>query len=109
MLLPFTPPGVPIVVAVLGCLVGLRRDGLDRGRGRRGWDHRVEGFGPALLGTRQLPELVADLAVLLALTLLGALVVTQTLGGPDGLEVDARLIVVVVLAAAVTAVTRALV
>jgi 4-azaleucine resistance transporter AzlC len=25
VLLPFTPPGVPIVVAVLGCLVGLRR------------------------------------------------------------------------------------
>jgi 4-azaleucine resistance transporter AzlC len=25
ILLPFTPPGVPIVVAVLGCLVGLRR------------------------------------------------------------------------------------
>lgn len=25
VLLPFTPPGVPIIVAVLGCLVGLRR------------------------------------------------------------------------------------
>ena len=25
VLLPFTPPGVPIVVAVLGCLLGLRR------------------------------------------------------------------------------------
>jgi 4-azaleucine resistance transporter AzlC len=25
VLLPFTPPGVPIVAAVLGCLVGLRR------------------------------------------------------------------------------------
>ena len=25
VLLPFTPPGVPIVVAVLGCLVGFRR------------------------------------------------------------------------------------
>lgn len=25
VLLPFTPAGVPIVVAVLGCLVGLRR------------------------------------------------------------------------------------
>jgi hypothetical protein len=85
----------------------------------------LKGLGPALLGTRQLPERVADLAVLLAPTLLGALVVTQTLGGPDGLEVDARLvgvcaagvalalraplIVVVVLAAAATAVTRALV
>ena len=25
VLLPFAPPGIPIVVAVLGCLVGLRR------------------------------------------------------------------------------------
>jgi branched-subunit amino acid transport protein len=85
----------------------------------------LKGLGPALLGTQQLPERVADLAVLLAPTLLGALVVTQTLGSSDGLEVDARLvgvaaaglalllraplIVVVVLAAVVTAVTRALV
>jgi branched-subunit amino acid transport protein len=84
----------------------------------------LKGLGPALLGTRGLPERVADLTVLLAPTLLGALVVTQTLGGPDGLEVDARvvgvcaagvalalrapLIVVVVLAAVVTAATRAL-
>jgi len=84
----------------------------------------LKGLGPALLGTRRLPERVADLAILLAPTLLGALVVTQTLGSSDGLEVDARLvgvvaaglaltlraplIVVVVLAAGVTAATRAL-
>jgi branched chain amino acid efflux pump len=84
----------------------------------------LKGLGPALLGTRRLPERVADLAVLLAPTLLGALVVTQTLGSSDGLDVDARLvgvgaaaialalraplIVVVVLAAVVTAATRAL-
>ena len=85
----------------------------------------LKGLGPALLGTRRLPERVSDLAVLLAPTLLAALVVTQTLGGSDGLEVDARLVgvgaaglalalraplmVVVVLAAAATAVTRALI
>jgi branched-subunit amino acid transport protein len=84
----------------------------------------LKGLGPALLGTRRLPVRVADLAVLLAPTLLGALVVTQTLGSSDGLDVDARLvgvgaaavalalraplIVVVVLAAAATAATRAL-
>jgi branched-subunit amino acid transport protein len=84
----------------------------------------LKGLGPALLGARRLPDRVDELAVLLAPTLLAALVVTQTLGGPDGLEVDARLvgvaaaglalvlraplIVVVFLAAAVTAVTRAL-
>ena len=84
----------------------------------------LKGLGPALLGTRRLPERVADLAVLLAPTLLGALVVTQTLGSSDGLDVDARLvgvgaaaialalraplIVVVGLAAIATAATRAL-
>jgi branched-subunit amino acid transport protein len=84
----------------------------------------LKGLGPALLGTRRLPDRVADVAVLLAPTLLGALVVTQTLGGSDGLDVDARLVgvgaaaialvlraplvVVVVLAAVVTAATRAL-
>ena len=84
----------------------------------------LKGLAPALLGTRQLPERVADLAVLLAPTLLAALVVTQTLGGSDGFDVDARLvgvgvaglalalraplILVVVLAAGATALTRAL-
>jgi len=84
----------------------------------------LKGLGPALLGTRRLPERAADLAVLLAPTLLAALVVTQTLGGSDGLEVDARLvgvgaagvalafraplIVAVVVAAAATAAARAL-
>ena len=83
-----------------------------------------KGLGPAFLGTRRLPERVADLAVLLAPTLLAALVVTQTLGGSDGLEVDARLvgvgaasvalafraplIVAVVVAAAATAAARTL-
>ncbi len=84
----------------------------------------LKGLGPALLGTRRLPERVGDIAVLLAPTLLAALVVTQTLGSSDGLEVDARLvgvgaagvalafraplIVAVVIAAAATAATRAL-
>ena len=84
----------------------------------------LKGLGPALLGTRRLPERLADIAVLLAPTLLGALVVTQTLGSSDGLAVDARvvgvgaaaialalrapLIVVVILAAVVTAAARAL-
>ena len=84
----------------------------------------LKGLGPALLGTRRLPERVADLVALLAPTLLAALVVTQTLGSSDGLSVDARLvgvgvagvalalraplIVVVVLAAVATGTTRAL-
>lgn len=84
----------------------------------------LKGLGPALLGGRRLPGRVADVAILLAPTLLGALVVTQTLGSSDGLDVDARLVgvgaaavalalraplvVVVVLAAVVTTAARAL-
>jgi branched-subunit amino acid transport protein AzlD len=84
----------------------------------------LKGLGPALLGTRQLPERIGLLATLLAPTLLGALVVTQTLGSSDGLSVDARLVgvcaagvalalraplvLVVVVAAVATAITRAL-
>ena len=84
----------------------------------------LKALGPALLGTRRLPERIELIATLLAPTLLAALVVTQTLGSADGLAVDARLagvggagvalllraplIVVVAVAAVVTAVTRAL-
>lgn len=84
----------------------------------------LKGLGPALLGTRRLPERIAVLVGLLAPTLLAALVVTQTLGSSDGLAVDARLVgvgaaavavalraplfVVVALAAVATAATRAL-
>jgi hypothetical protein len=85
----------------------------------------LKAVGPALLGDRPLPERVASLVALLAPALLAALVVTQTLGGSDGLTVDARvagvgaaaaavalrapLLVVVIVAAATTAVVRALV
>jgi branched-subunit amino acid transport protein len=84
----------------------------------------LKGLGPALLGTRPVPERLADLVGLLAPTLLAALVVTQALGSSDGITVDARLagvgaaalalavraplIVVVVLAAVATAAARAL-
>ena len=83
----------------------------------------LKALGPALLGARHLPERFELLASLLAPTLLAALVVTQTLEA-DGVSVDARLvgvgaagialalraplIVVVVVAAVATAVTRAL-
>ena len=83
----------------------------------------LKALGPALLGARRLPERFELLASLLAPTLLAALVVTQTLEA-DGVSVDARLvgvgaagialalraplIVVVVVAAVATAVTRAL-
>ena len=84
----------------------------------------LKGLGPAVLGTRRLPERFEALVGLLAPTLLAALVVTQTLGSSDGLDVDARLagvgaaavavalraplLVVVALAAVATAATRAL-
>jgi len=48
--------------------------------------------GPLLLAGRQLPARLASAFELLAPSLLAALVVTQSLGGKDGIEVDARLI-----------------
>lgn len=84
----------------------------------------LRALGPALLGRRQLPERLDALVLLLAPTLLAALVVTQTFGSTDGLVADARLVgvgvaaiavalrapllLVVVVAAAATALVRAL-
>ena len=80
--------------------------------------------GPVLLGGRPLPPEVAGVVELLAPALLSALVVTQAVAGDRELVFDARLLglgaaavalrlrapllVVVVLAAAVAALTRAL-
>jgi branched-subunit amino acid transport protein len=49
--------------------------------------------GPALLGARELRPRVVDVIALLAPALLAALVVVQTLGAPEGgdLEIDARI------------------
>jgi branched-subunit amino acid transport protein len=81
-----------------------------------------KGLGPAVIGDRPLPPTVATLVGVLAPTLLAALVVTQTVGGSDGITADARLVgvgagalaialrapllVVVVVAAAGTAIVR---
>lgn len=83
----------------------------------------LKALGPVLLGGRALPARLETLVSLLAPTLLAALVVTQTLGGPDGVVADARLagvgagmlaialraplLVVVAAAAATTALLRA--
>ena len=82
-----------------------------------------KGLGPAVIGDRPLPPTIASLVGVLAPTLLAALVLTQTVGGSDGITADARLVgvgagaiavalrapllVVVIAAAAVTAVVRA--
>ena len=84
----------------------------------------LKAMGPVLLGGRKLPDAVAGVVELLAPVLLAALVVTQTVGGDNELVVDARvagvgagaaaiagrapLPVVVILAAAVTALARML-
>ncbi len=83
----------------------------------------LKALGPVLLGGRALPARLEALVSLLAPTLLAALVVTQTLGDPDGVVADARLagvgagvlaialraplLVVVAAAAATTALLRA--
>jgi branched-subunit amino acid transport protein len=78
--------------------------------------------GPVLLAGRELPARLTTVFELLAPSLLAALVVTQSVGGKDGIVLDARLvglgaavvairlraplIVVVVVAALATALVR---
>jgi branched-subunit amino acid transport protein len=84
----------------------------------------LKAVGPVILGGGKLPEALSSVLFLLAPALLGALVVTQTVGGDREIVLDDRLvgigaavlaialrlplIVVVVIAAAVTAASRAL-
>ena len=84
----------------------------------------IKALGPVLLGGRALPGRVAGVVVLLAPALLAALVAINTFGSGQRLTVDARLagvaaaalalwlrapvLIVVVLAAVVTGVARAL-
>lgn len=84
----------------------------------------LKAAGPVLLGGRPLPERVSRIATLLGPALLAALVAIGTFGDGRSLVIDARVLgvgaavvavrlhapvlVVVILAAAVTAVARAL-
>ena len=47
--------------------------------------------GPVLLGRRELPPRVAAVVEVLAPAMLGALVVTQAVGGDRAIEIDERL------------------
>ena len=83
----------------------------------------LKGVGPVLLGGRELPPRAQAVMALLAPALLAALIATQTFGGDRELVLDERaiglgvaaagivarvpLLVVVVLAAAATALARA--
>jgi branched-subunit amino acid transport protein len=84
----------------------------------------IKAVGPVLLGGRQLPARLSGVIELLAPALLGALIAVQTFGAGQALAVDERvlgvaaaaiaiwrkapLLVVVVLAAVVTALARAI-
>jgi hypothetical protein len=84
----------------------------------------LKGVGPVFLAGRKLPRRLSTLLLLLAPALLGALVVTQAVGGDREIVLDKRLfgigaavvgillrlplLAVVVIAAAVTAGVRAL-
>ncbi len=85
----------------------------------------IKATGPVLLGGRKLPTRVSSVIGLLAPALLAALVVTQTFASDRHLQIDARLLgvavagialwrkapvlLVIVLAAAATAIGRLLV
>jgi branched-subunit amino acid transport protein len=49
-----------------------------------------KGAGPVFLGARRLPARAESVVELLAPVMLTALVVTQTIGGNEELEIDAR-------------------
>jgi branched-subunit amino acid transport protein len=85
----------------------------------------IKAFGPVVFGRRELPRTLARIIPMLAPALLTALVVTETVGGPGrSIVIDARvgglvaaavavtarapLVVVVIGAAVVTALLRAL-
>ena len=84
----------------------------------------LKAAGPVLLGGRDLPPRASGVVALLAPSLLAALIATQTLGDGRSLAIDARVLglavaalalalrapvlLAVVLAAATTAVARAL-
>jgi hypothetical protein len=84
----------------------------------------IKAVGPLLLGGRQLPARLSGVIELLAPALLGALIAVQTFGAGQALAIDERvlgvaaaaiaiwrkapLLVVVVLAAVVTALARAI-
>jgi branched-subunit amino acid transport protein len=84
----------------------------------------LKGVGPVFLAGRELPGTLSDVLLMLAPALLGALVVTQLVGGDREIVLDERLLgitaavvaillrlpllAVVVIAAAVTAGARAL-
>ena len=83
----------------------------------------LKGVGPVFLAGRELPRTLSDVLLMLAPALLGALVVTQLVGGDREIVLDERLLgitaavvaillrlpllAVVVIAAAVTAGARA--
>ena len=91
VLLPFAPPGVPIVAASFAALIGLRTVT---------WVVIVvvgvvtmafKASGPVLLGRRELPPRVTSVVEVLAPAMLAALVVTQTVGGDRAIVIDERL------------------
>ncbi len=51
----------------------------------------IRGGGPVMLGGRALPGRLPDVIPLLAPALLAALVMTETVGGVDGIEFDERI------------------
>ena len=50
----------------------------------------IRAFGPVLVGGRELPARAMDVIALTAAALLAALIVVETFGGDQSLELDAR-------------------
>jgi predicted branched-subunit amino acid permease len=106
-LVPFTPPGVPVLAASVGALVGLAQP--DARRVTEGaltlMGLLVKGIGPALVGGRALPRWASGVIALMAPALLTALVLTAVL--TDGRRLTAGADTVGVAVAAVLLLRRA--
>ena len=134
-LVPFAPAGVPVIAALAGVVAGRARRpaGRARGSGAMSWtvllalcaiSYALKAVGPVLAGGRELGPQVRQTLDLVAVPLLAALILVQTLSDGHRLVLDARLpalavaavlvwrrapfLVVVLAAAATAALVRAL-
>ena len=130
MLVPFTPAGVPVIAALAGVVPGVL---VARGAARVSWtallalcaiSYALKAVGPLLAGGRELAPRLRQTLDLVAVPLLAALILIQTVGHGHRLVLDARLpalavaavlvwrrapfLVVVLAAAATAALLRAL-
>ena len=98
-LLPFAPAGVPILAALIGLVPGVLFLRRASGAPRVTWpallglaaaSYLLKAIGPVLAGQRELRPAVGQVLDLVAIPLLAALILIQTLDGGQQIVFDAR-------------------